>query len=319
MQQRILLTGASGFVGTYVRAALAQRRPDASLVGTAAGPGPKAGDGLVALDLLDRAGVDATVAATKPDVVIHLAGQSSVATGESAGGDLTWPINVGGAIHLATAVARHAPEATILVASSAEVYGGSFLGGPVSEASALLPMNAYAKSKASAERVFADILPSTARLILARPFNHTGAGQREDFVLPSFAGQVARIEAGLQPPRLAVGNLSAARDFLNVRDVVDAYLALLAAAETLPGRFVVNIASGRTRVLGDLLESLRSMATVPFEIAVDPARLRRVDVPVACGDAALMRAVTGWSPRIEIEATLLELLEAARAGLREAR
>ena len=318
---RILVTGASGFVGGYLMRALAARMPRANVVGTGLGgvpvapTTPAALHRYVSLDLLDQAAVRELFATVRPDVVVHLAGQASVASAENGDGG-SFALNVGGAVNVACAMTAYAPDATLLAASSAEVYGGSFLASPVGETSPLLPMNAYGRSKVLAEQVFDGALPASTRLILARPFNHTGAGQREDFVLPSFAAQVARIESGLQAPRMAVGNLEVARDFLDVRDVVDAYVALLEAAPRLPRRFVVNIASGQARKLSDLVGTLRSLSKRPFESVVDPARLRRVDMPIAYGEPRLLGAVTGWAPKITIEETLEALLEAARAGLR---
>ncbi len=291
-------------MGTHLRAALAVRDPEADV--TCAG-----GESGAPFDIRDAGAVDRLVADAKPDAVVHLAAQASVAR-SIGGSDDTWPVNLGGAINLAAAVARHAPGATVLVASSAEVYGASFLAGPAAEDAPLLPLNPYARSKALAERVFADMLPATVRLIVARPFNHTGAGQREDFVLPSFAGQVARIEAGLQPPVLRVGNLQVRRDFLHVGDVVEAYLRLLEGAETLPRRFTVNVASGEAVLLRDLLEGLRGLASVPFEIEVDPARLRAADIPSASGSPFLLRATTAWRPTRTLPATLADLIADAR-------
>lgn len=309
---RILLTGANGFVGRYLTGGLEQRMPEATLVGLGGGA-PSGGGDCESVDLRDGEAVARTVDGVAPDLVIHLAAQSSVARGLDAA-DLTWSVNLSGSLSLALAIARHAPKATLLFASTAEVYGASFLGSPVSETTPTQPMNAYARSKRLAERMFADVLPPTCRLIVARPFNHTGPGQRDDFVLPSFARQIARIEAGLQPPRLAVGNLDVRRDFLDVRDVVEAYGALIEAAADLPRRLMVNIASGHPQALRAILETMRGMARVPFEVTVDPARLRPVDLPVAYAEPALLRRLTGWRPRYDFATTLGDLLDAARAA-----
>ena len=314
MTRRILLTGASGFVGTHLRAVLMRDRPGDAVTCTTAG-GSDAGSGLVPLDIIDRKAVGALIAELKPDIVIHLAAQASVVRSNAKDDDTTWSTNVGGTINLAESIARHAPDATVLFTSSAEVYGGSFLTGPVAESATLLPLSPYAKSKATAERVLADLLPPSSKLIVARPFNHTGPGQREDFVLPSFAAQIARIETGLQPPCMAVGNLDVRRDFLHVRDVVEAYMGLVGVAATLPPRFTVNVASGRLYSLRELLERLRGLATTSFEIRVDPSRVRRVDLPSVSGCPALLRSVTGWVPKVDIEETLAGLLSSARQRL----
>ena len=243
-RSRFLLTGATGFVGAHLHAALRRRGTEMEIVGT----GTTDAGGCMSLDLLDAEAVDLFVADLKPDIVVHLAAQASAALSAKDVG-ATWSVNLGGSMNLALAVARHCSEATVLFASLAEVYGASFLNGPASAGTPLLPINPYAKSKAAAERMFANVLPPTARLTVARPFNHTGPGQREDFVLASLAAQVARIEAGLQPPELKVGNLDVRRDFLDVRDMVEAYCALLDAAPRLPHRLTCNVASGKAMAI----------------------------------------------------------------------
>ncbi len=236
MYKRILLTGATGFVGTSLVPALRSAYPEATLTMVAS----SARAGATQVDLLDPEAVAAMVGAAQPDLVVHLAGQASV-SGSITSVNATWAINCTASLLLASAIAEHAPDTTLLFVSSSEVYGASFLSGIVDETSPLVPMNPYAQSKALAETIFNQRLPATTRVIVTRPFNHTGPGQRDDFVLPSFAGQVACIEAGSQTPSIVVGNLDVRRDFLDVRDVVAAYIALLAAAPELPLRFTVNV------------------------------------------------------------------------------
>ncbi|WP_158809693.1 GDP-mannose 4,6-dehydratase [Beijerinckia sp. L45] len=313
---RILITGASGFVGTYVRRELEDRFPDATITGLGTPvDGEESPRGLIALDLTDQQGIDGLVRRCEADTFIHLAAQSSVAVSQSSH-SATWTTNLNGSLNLALAIAKHAPNATLLFASTAEVYGASFLDSPVNETSVPIPMNAYAKSKQIAERMLMDVLPSSARLIIARPFNHTGPGQRKDFVLPSFARQIAHIEAGLQIPEMLVGNLEAHRDFLDVNDVVAAYVALLDKAAELPSRCIVNIASGTPRSIRDLLNILSGLSKRPFNVTIDPSRLRPIDLPVAYAEPSLLRALTGWSPRYGIDQTLFNLLEHERCRLK---
>ena len=140
----------------------------------------------------------------------------------------------------------------------------------------------------SGEQLLRDLLPRIGvKLVVLRPFNHIGPGQDERFVVASFAGQIARIEAGLVPPCLEVGNLSSYRDFLDVADVAAAYADLIGRAESLPDGSVFNISSGQPRTIASVLEDLRARARVPFEIRVAPERVRPAEIPLAAGDAGL--------------------------------
>jgi GDP-4-dehydro-6-deoxy-D-mannose reductase len=316
--QSILLTGGAGFVGRYLREALARAYPSARRI-VMLRPGEASGTisrdarwAAETADLVSAEEVERLVGATRPDLVVHLAAQASAAQSIRAAEE-TWRVNFGGSLHLASALARHAPEAAVLFVSSAEVYGGRLADGPATEDTSPCPLNAYARSKIAAEGMFADVLPQTARLVVARPFNHVGPGQDSRFALPSFASQIAGIESGRLTPRLQVGDLSVARDFLDVRDVVDAYVGLVAAAPGLPPRSIFNIASGAPQTLASLLEAMRGHARRQFDIVVDEARLRPSETPVAAGDASRLRAATGWRPARAIDETLVDLLEHWRA------
>jgi GDP-4-dehydro-6-deoxy-D-mannose reductase len=146
-----------------------------------------------------------------------------------------------------------------------------------------------------------------------RPFNHTGPGQTERFAIPSFAAQIARIERGLQEPSILVGSLDSMRDFLDVQDVVDAYVSTVLLADELPAGCVMNLASGKPRRIGDLLESLLAMSEVRIEVAPDPARFRPNDTPLVVGDSSRAHALLGWRPQRDIETTLASVLGYWRA------
>lgn len=148
-----------------------------------------------------------------------------------------------------------------------------------------------------------------------RPFNHTGRGQSEDFVIPAFAMQVARIEAGLAPPTLRVGNLDAERDILDVADVVDAYALALYAADDLEPGDILNIAAGRARRIGDMLTELLKFSRREIAVERDSRRVRRSDLPILVGDSSRLRAKLGWAPRRALHETLLDVLEDCRARL----
>lgn len=318
--ERILLTGAGGFVGAHVAQALRAAYPGAHLValmrpGETVAPPPAFS--AATADLLDEAAIDRLVADLTPDLVIHLAGQASI--GQSAGApEATWRVNFHGAFGLGAAIARRAPEAVTLFSSTATVYGASFHDGPATEDTPPRPLDAYSRSKAAAESALADLLGPRGRLVVARPVNHSGPGQRSrNFALASFAAQIAAIEAGEAEPRLRVGDLSKARDFLDVRDVVDAYLRLIAVARDLPApSSVFNIGSGQAQSVAALLDLMRGMSRRPFDVEVDPALLRpaATDIARVACDASKLRAATGWRPRFAMTDMLGALLDEWRAA-----
>ncbi|MEI2733566.1 MAG: GDP-mannose 4,6-dehydratase [Rhodoblastus sp.] len=312
--QRILLTGGTGFVGGYLAPAIASRWPGADRV-LLRRPGEQVlREGWRALDaeVIDSAAIGRIVSDFKPDLVLHLAAQAAIgASAELA--EATWRVNFGGTLELAHACQRACPTTTFFFVSSSEVYGWSFRDGVANEDTPLRPMNAYARSKAAAESMLPDVLPQ-ARLIVARPFNHTGPGQDVRFVLPSLAQQIADVEAGRRPPRLELGNLEASRDFLDVRDVCAAYIAMLDAPAAAAERSVYNVASGGSWRIADLVEKFRAHARMPFEVTIDPKRLRPSDVPMAAGSAARLEQATGWKPTIGVDAIVEALLAHWRAA-----
>lgn len=295
---RILLTGARGFVGRHAAAALGAHEVLA--------PGRAPGGGLPGYDLGEPAAVPALVEAARPDVVLHLAAQPSVA--ESFKDPLaSWRANLLGTVALGEAVLRHAPGARFVLASSAEVYGLSFQAGrALDEDAPMQPANPYAASKAAADLAVGEMALRGLRALRLRFFNQAGPGQADGFVVATFCRQVARIEAGLQPPVMRVGALDRWRDFLDVRDAARA--AALAAEAELPPGTVLNIAAGAPRRIGDILEALLARARVRPAVEVEAARLRPTDVERVHGDASRARALLGWAPQVPWEQTLDDAL-----------
>jgi GDP-4-dehydro-6-deoxy-D-mannose reductase len=306
---RILITGAGGFVGSWLIAALRPAIPaGGELLGLGLRPS-SAADRSFAADIGSREEVQDVISQVRPTCVVHLA---AIATIQEAAADVhrTWAVNLGGTLNLVSAVMRHAPDARFILASTSEVYGGAFADHAIDELARLAPMNTYAATKAASDLLVGQAVRDGLRAVRFRPFNHTGPGQTEHFVIPAFAAQVARIEHGLQEPRIRVGNLDARRDFLDVRDVVAAYAtAALMDDDALTPGTILNLASGTPRRIGDILEMLLSRARTAITVDTDPARLRPNDIPVAFGDAACARAALGWEPRVPFETTLADVLD----------
>lgn len=294
---RVLVTGAGGFVGRHLLAALGghevlDRR----------------------FDVTDRAACLDAVQAAAPGAVIHLAAVAAPAAARRDPGR-AWAVNLHGTLNLADAVLAHAPTALFLFAGTADAYGQSFRGGgALDETAALAPLNLYGATKAAADLALCALAAEGLRAVRLRPFNHTGPGQSESFVVPAFARQVARIEAGLQPPVLEVGALDPCRDFLDVRDVVAAYARCLDRPP--PPGTVLNLASGTPRRVGAVLEALLELAGVRAEVRTAQARLRATDIPTAAGDAGRARALLDWTPRIAWETTLADVLADWRQRVR---
>lgn len=309
--RRILVTGAGGFVGRHVAEALARRLAPGStvLAGLRNAEAAPAGTAPVSLDITDAAACRAVLREARPDAVVHLAAIAAVQEARADPGRC-WRVNLDGTRHLAEAVLAEVPEARFLFVSSSEVYGGTFKRGtaPLDEDAVLDPTNPYAASKAAADLLVGQMARDGLRAVRLRPFNHTGPGQSDAFVVPAFAAQVARIEAGLQPPVLRVGNLEALRDFLDVRDVAAAYAAAATGPELAPGT-ILNIASGRPRSVREALDALVGLARVAVTVEPDPARMRPNDTPFAVGDSTRAHDLLGWRPAIAWETTIADTLE----------
>lgn len=307
----LLITGATGFVGTHLRRYLLETT-DWPLVGTSfpdAPPPPLNADRerLLRLDLRDAEATRAVLEAHRPDGIIHLAAQSHVPTAyQDPWGTLE--NNIRGQINLLEGCRALDIAPRVLVIGSGEEYGRADATElPLVEAHPLRPENPYSVSKVAQDVMGYQYYISYGMPVLRmRPFNHIGPGQSPRFVLPAFASQVAAIEAGQQEPVLRVGNLEAARDFTDARDVVRAYH--LALIHGTPGA-VYNVASGTPRPIQSIVDLLLDLARVDIRVEIDPARYRPADVPVLYGSAARLQRDTGWQPEIAFEQTVADVLE----------
>jgi GDP-4-dehydro-6-deoxy-D-mannose reductase len=306
---RVLVTGASGFVGSHLVPRLAAAGTQVFALGTEAAPALESHlAGTFIADLRDEAAIRDAVAAARPDAIVHLAALSSA--GKSfAEPALTQDVNAKGTGNVLAAARDAAPMARILVVSSSEVYGPQPEGTRIREDTPFHPVSPYAESKAAAEGIAERAAREGLDVIRARAFSHTGPGQTTTFVIPGWADQIVRIERGELPPMLRVGNLQVTRDLSDVEDVVGAYLALLERGA--PGE-AYNVCRGEGVLLADVAAQMAGMASVPIRIEVDPERLRPADVPWLVGDPGKIEAATGWRVTTPLERTLAAVLEHRR-------
>jgi len=237
------------------------------------------------------------------DAVVHLAAESSVAASwEDA--LRSWRVNVDGTVNVLVALRARQPQARFLLASTCEVYGNASRI-PTPEDERLAPVSPYAASKAAAELACG---VSSLDVVIARATNHEGPGRDDRFAVGSWTRQIARLEAE-GGGTLLVGDLSAERDLLDVRDICRAYRLLL--DRSVPAG-TYNIASGETVTMARVVELLVGLARVPVSVERDESRVRPSEIPRLAGDPSRLRAATGWSPEIPLERTLADTLEAAR-------
>ena len=308
---RILITGATGFVGTHLRRYFLTHT-DWDITGTSYPESPPSPidpqrETLHFLDLRDADATRALLAQSPPDYIIHLAAQSHVPTSyQDPWGTLD--NNIRGQLNLLEGCKALDLAPRTLVIGSSEEYGrASAAELPLTEEHPLRPENPYSVSKVAQDVMgYQYFISFGLPVIRMRPFNHVGPGQSARFVLPAFASQVAEIEAGKQAPVMRVGNLEPARDFTDVRDVVRAYH--LALTRGIPGE-VYNIASGTPRTVQSLVDQLIALATVPIRVEIDPERYRPADVPIIYGSAAKLKRDAEWEPEIPFEQTIQDVLD----------
>jgi GDP-4-dehydro-6-deoxy-D-mannose reductase len=315
-RMRIIVTGANGFVGRHLTAALAKLPDNPQIIGGVHRTevvDPPCDLRFVQLDVTDPDQVDSVIAAEQPTHLIHLAAISAVALSQNNIRQ-TWLVNLRGTLNISLAISNAAPDCRLIYCSSAEVYGASFRSERALDETALPdPVSPYGASKAAADLMIGQMARGGLRAVRVRPFNHTGAAQSANFVVPAFAAQIARIERGKQEPIIRVGNLSNRRDFLDVEDVVDAYCRIIARFDTLVPGCTMNLASGQAIAIADILDALVSMSSAKIEVVQDEAHMRSSDTSVMLGDATLARRLLDWAPKRDLMSTFRAVLDYYRA------
>ena len=300
---RVLVTGATGFVGRWLMRELAE-------AGHHAIDDRPGGD---RVDVRDAHAIRRLVEVAEPDAIVHLAG---VAYGPDARLDpaLAHAVNVEGTARLLEAVRERSPSPIVLVTGSSEVYGIPAPGDlPLREGAPLRTAEAYGLSKLEQERVaLAAAARDGLRLAVTRAFNHTGPGQRPVFAVPALIGRTIAYRAG-ETHDIAVGNLDVRRDFSDVRDVVRAYRLLLeglSSGAIADGGVVYNVCSGTSVAIRDIVGMIAEEVGVTPDLRVDPDLVRSGEAPEIRGEAGLLTAATGWSPRIGLDKTISDMVGA---------
>ncbi|MDQ1094682.1 GDP-4-dehydro-6-deoxy-D-mannose reductase [Xanthomonas sacchari] len=299
-RKKLLVTGAGGFVGKHLLDSVARGHfGDVEVMSLPAGT-----------DLRDVAAIEDALGDACPDSVVHLAAQSFVPQSFDDPEE-TLQVNLIGTLHLLQVLARKGFAGRFLYVSSGDIYGSvqeSDL--PVDETLLPEPRNPYAVSKWAAEQLCLQWHRSEKLdVVIARPFNHVGAGQSGRFVLSSLARQVIAIAEGRQPPVIEAGDIDTTRDFSDVRDVVAAYASLLARGRS--GDTYI-VASGVERRVRDLLGEMCRLTGVEAEVRQDPAKLRPSEQRRMVASPAKLQRDTGWAQAFDIQSTLSEILEHAR-------
>ncbi len=295
--KRLLVTGLDGFVGGTVRHLVS----NPSLSGRFELVMPSN-----VLELRDRKSLVTAIAETRPDCVLHLAGQSFVPA--SVKDPLaTYEVNFLGTLNLLDSLKDCGFSGRFLYVSSGDVYGWMPPEDlPVTEKHPVQPRNPYAVSKAAAELLCVQwTLAHDFDIVIARPFNHIGAGQAEWFVISDFAKQVIEVKLGRRAPEIRVGSIDVTRDFTDVRDVVHAYMLLLEVGQS--GE-IYNVCSGREQTIRSMLDGLLKISAIDCRIIEEAARKRPKEQTRMRGSYAKLQEQVGWQPTISTTQSLGEVL-----------
>ena len=306
---KALITGGGGFAGRRLQALL--EAAGYAVRSTALKADPE--NDIKGMDMTVPDLVERTIAEEEPDVIFHLAAQSSVAVSWKEP-QLTAQVNVIGTINLLEAVKKNRSKAAVLLIGSGEEYGYFPEGAcPLEESVSLHPGNIYAATKVCQE-MLGEIYHRSFGLntIMVRAFNHSGPGQSDTFVISAFCRQIAEIELGIKAPEISVGNLAAKRDFTDVRDIVRAYRLL--AEKGVPGE-VYNVGRGKAVSIQSVLDTVLGLCGMTVTVKPDPSRMRASDIPVIEPDVSKIYRCTGWRAEISLEQTIADTLDWWRSEL----
>lgn len=303
-----LIIGAAGFVGNYLIDHI-QKSCIWSIVVTKLPHEKieKQGIEIIDLDITSQQRVKEVLQRVKPDYIFHLAAQSSVGLSWKNPG-LTVDVNIKGTLCLLEAIREWGGTPRILLIGSGEEYGYILPSEtPIKEETVLRPGNIYAATKAC-QNMLGSIYARAYQMdiLMVRAFNHIGPGQAPLFVVADFCKQVAEIEAEKKEPVMWVGNLSAQRDFTDVRDVVRAYMMLMESGKS---GVTYNVGSGHAIEIKKLLEEILSLSEKEIRVETDTARLRPSDVPIIEADIERLCQDTGWKPEYSLKETLKDTLD----------
>lgn len=307
--KKYFITGINGFVGKYFVDYVHGVEPDSDIMGVDLGETSKTKDiKYKSLNLCDEKAVHNTIEQYKPDYIVHLAAVSSVAKSweDPAGCFLN---NNAAFLNLAEAIRKTEINARILSVGSSEEYG--IYDKPMKENFVLHPKSPYSVARLSQEylsKLYVDRFGLD--IVMTRSFNHIGPGQSTQFVVSSFIDQLVDIADGKTENKMMVGNIDVARDFTDVRDVVDAYYKILTCASN---RQVYNVCSGKATKLRDIIDMASNKLQIKPNIIIDKSRLRSNEIMVVVGDNTKIKSELGWKPKYTLEQTISDIISNQRS------
>lgn len=308
LTQKALIIGAAGFVGGHL---IHELMTNTDWEITASKLSDEVIDeskiNVIDLDILDYQAINNTLSMLKPDFIFHLAAQSSVSFSWKKP-QMTVDINVKGTINILESIKKLELQSRVLLIGSSEEYGEvNTNDNPVSESHTTKPLNIYSATK-HMQNILGNIYYRAYHMdiLMVRAFNHIGPGQSDQFVVSDFCKQIAEIKLNKRESRILVGNLSAERDFTDVRDIVRGYRMLMLYGES--GK-TYNIGQGKAISISDLLNCIIKLSNIDIQVEVDLNKFRPVDTPKIESNIELIKKDIGWVPEISLEESILSILE----------